>query len=378
MAQERRVKKVLIVSNIVWTIANFRKSLITALKKEGYEVVCVSAPDEFSEISDRILEELGARSLHVPLDRKGANPLKDVLYFFRLLRTYGKEKPDVVLHFTVKPNIYGTLAAKMAGVPSINTVNGLGSAFIADNFLSRMLQSLYRFSFGFSRRIFFQNAEDMAFFLDHGLADRGKCAIVPGSGIDTRIFAGCGKSGRSGVVFLMVARLLRDKGVYEYIAACRRLRTENPDIRCLLAGVLDEDNPSAVSKDELEKWVSEGVVEYLGKTDRIKEFYGQADVVVLPSYREGLSRVLLEAASCEKPLIATDVPGCRELVLDGKSGLLCRPKDADDLHRAMAAMASRREEFRDMGKNGREHIVKRYSHDRVNAIYLQAIREIFS
>ncbi len=370
------MKKIAISSNIIWTIANFRHDLIADLKAKGYDVLCISSPDEFSDISEKILHELGARHINVSLNRKGLNPLADFSYFSTLLKIYRNERPDVVLHFTIKPNIYGTLAAKIAGIPSINTVNGLGSAFIKGGLLASLLKQMYRFSFKFSHRILFQNRADMQYFITHHLANQKKCRYVPGSGIDTEYFSGCEKQTGTNITFLMIARLLKDKGIYEYIAACRQLKQKYSNVRCLLAGVLDKNNPTAVKQEELDIWIEEGVIEYLGKTDHIKEFFQETDIVVLPSYREGLSRVLLEGASCAKPIITTDVPGCRELVVEEESGFICRHADINSLQEAMEKMLNVGTRIVEMGERGRHHIIEKFSKEKVNRVYAQVLKEI--
>jgi len=371
------VKKVVIHSNIVWTISNFRRDLIRDLRKRGIEVICVASRDRFSEASEKVLEELGARFIPVEMDRKGVNPLTDLLYMMRLYRIYRREAPELALHFTVKPNIFGTLSAKLLGIPVINTVNGLGSGMIGGGILAWILKRLYRFSFRFSDRVLFQNRDDLAFFREKGLLGDTAYGYVPGSGIETTDFERCERKRDNGeVVFLMVARLLRDKGVYEYIEACRKLRRQVPSVRCLLGGVLDPGNPSAVREDELASWLEEGIVEYLGQTDEIRHFFSQTDVVVLPSYREGLSRVLLEAASCRKPIVTSDVPGCRDVVVEGESGYLCAPRNAEALAEAMARAAASASRFEEMGARGRRHVEEHFSAARVNRIYVEAMEEV--
>ena len=371
------MKKIVIHSNIIWTISNFRRDLIRDLKDRGFDVLCVAARDRFSDASETVLAELGARFIPVEMDRKGVNPLRDLLYMMRLYRIYRREAPDLALHFTVKPNIFGTLTAKILGIPVINTVNGLGSGMIGGGMLARLLERLYRFSFRFSDRVLFQNREDLAFFRERGLLGNTPCGYVPGSGIDTACFDGCERKREKGeILFLMVARLLKDKGVYEYIEACRSLRRQYPAVRCLLGGVLDPGNPSAVREEELADWIREGIVEYLGQTDEIREFFSRTDVVVLPSYREGLSRVLLEAASCRKPIVTTDVPGCRDVVIEGESGYLCAPQSAESLAEALAKMAASASEFPKMGERGRRHVEEHFSAAMVNRIYFEAMEEV--
>jgi len=372
------MKKIIINSNIIWTIANFRIELIKALQKEGYEIICVSSHDHFSNHSEATLKALGCRLIQVDLDRKGLNPLRDMAYMAKLYRIYRQLSADLILHYTVKPNIYGTVAAKLAGIPSMNVVTGLGSGMLGGGRLAKLLIWLYRQSFRFSSAVLFENRDDRDFFIAHDIVDNSHSYYVPGAGLDTEFFDGCEKGENRPLTFLMVARLLKDKGIYEYIEACRAIKSLYPHVECLLGGVLDHDNPSAVRQEELEDWIKEGVVRYLGQTDDIKSFFSQADVIVLPSYREGLSRVLLEAGSCRKPIITTDVPGCKEVVIDGKSGYLCRPKDVQSLFEVMVKMVQSASHLKRMGEEGRRHIQTNFSKEIVNRIYLDVIKEVLS
>jgi len=372
------MKKIIINSNIIWTIANFRIELIKALQKEGYEIICVSSYDHFSNHSEATLKALGCRLIEVDLDRKGLNPLRDMVYMAKLYRIYRQLSVDLILHYTVKPNIYGTVAAKLAGIPSMNVVTGLGSGMLGGGRLAKLLIWLYRQSFRFSSAVLFENRDDRDFFIAHDIVDRSHAYYVPGAGLDTEFFDGCEKGENRPLTFLMVARLLKDKGIYEYIEVCRAIKSLYPHVECLLGGVLDHDNPSAVRQEELEDWIEEGVVRYLGQTDDIKSFFSQADVIVLPSYREGLSRVLLEAGSCRKPIITTDVPGCKEVVIDGKSGYLCRPKDVQSLFEVMVKMVQSASHLKRMGEEGRRHIQTNFSKEIVNRIYLDVIKEVLA
>ncbi|MDD2719994.1 MAG: glycosyltransferase family 4 protein [Gallionella sp.] len=329
-------KKIVIALNTAWNLFNFRAGLIRALVAAGYEVVAVAPNDSYAPR----LAELGCRYIALPMDNKGTNPLMDTILFFRFLRLFWQERPEVFLGYTIKPNIYGSLAAHLTGVAVINNIAGLGTAFIRDGWLTRLVRLLYKVALSGSRHVFFQNNDDLALFVGRGLVAPDKVSRIPGSGIDLAAFRNqVSKQAQSqSFSFLLVARLLRDKGVGEYVEAARIVRRDNPAVKFQILGFLDAQNPTAVTKAEMSAWVEEGVVEYLGVSDDVRPFLAAADCVVLPSYREGVPRSLLEAAAMAKPIVATDVVGCRDVVTDRVNGLLCKVADAKDLAGKMLEM----------------------------------------
>jgi len=368
-----RNKKIIISANVLFTIANFRKEFIKFLKENSCEVVCVASDDNLSSNAKLILKRLNVKIIDIEMSRKGLNPIKDLKYLYNLYKIYKQEQADYVFHFTIKPNIYGTIAAKFAKVKSINTINGLGSALIRDGVLSKILKFLYKNSLQFSTKVFFQNEDDKSFFINNGLVDGKKVSIVPGSGVDTDLFSGC-ESHTQHRTFLLVARLLQDKGIYEYIEAVRNLKVKYKNIQFLLAGPFDDGNPSAIKPEEVAKWEKLDIIKYLGKTDNIKEFLSQADVVVLPSYREGLSRFLIEAASASKPIITTDVAGCKDIVENEINGLLCNVKDSISLEKVIEKMILlSKEELLKMGRNSKKIAQEKFDKDIVNRIYFKEI-----
>src|SRR3954469_12978789 len=338
-------RRVVISINTAWNIANFRAGLIRALQAHGWEVVAIAPPDEHAQ---RLID-MGCRFVPLEMDNKGTNPARDARLFLRYLRTLRRERPAAFLGYTIKPNVYGSLAAHSLGIPVINNVSGLGTAFIRDTWITRVGKGLYRlalrgpqtafFQTETTRSVFFQNEDDRLVFVDNKLVAPDRTALVPGSGIDLQRFKPAEAPRRhQGFRFLLIARLLYDKGVEEFVDAARLIKTTHPQARCALLGFLDAENRTAVSRDDVDRWVSEGIIEYLGSSDDVRPFIAEADCVVLPSYREGTPRTLLEAAAMAKPLIATDVPGCREVVEDGQNGFVCRVKDARDLAAKMMAM----------------------------------------
>ena len=366
-------KKILISANVIFTITNFRIELLKALKNDGYEVVCVANNDNFTDSSYKTLKNLDIKFIVVNVNRKGLNPIEDLKYFFSLIKIYKTEKPDVVLHFTIKPNIFGTIAAKLVKVKSINTINGLGSAMIQNTFLSKVLKKMYMFSLKFSDKVFFQNNDDLEFFISNNLVSKNKIGIVPGSGVDTNLFKNCVSSSEQ-LTFLLVARLLKDKGIYEYINAIRIIKSKYKNVKFLLAGQLDNDNPSAIDKTYIKEWDKEGLIEFLGKTNDIKKFLRLTDIVVLPSYREGLSRFLIEAASASKPIITTNVAGCKDVVEATENGFLCNVRDSKSLAFSIERMILLdKKRLQKMGLKSQEIAKKKFDKEIVNKIYLKAI-----
>ena len=371
------MKTILLNSNTLWSIMQFRKELIKVLQQE-YRIVCVAGYDDFASNSHAIAQELGVELFQLTMQRKGVNPLQDVMYLLRLWRLYRQIKPDLILHYTIKPNIYGSFAARMLKIPHVSIISGLGSAFLKKNSISKIVEKLYTLALASAHRVFFLNQDDMDEFITQNIISQEKAILLPGEGVDCDAYLPCPlKEDTQEIVFLMVARLLKDKGVYEYIEAIKQIRQHSTHGKFLLAGIFDEDNPSAISKDEVASWARAGYIEYLGKTDTIQEFFVQCDVVVLPSYREGLSRVLLEANSCEKFIITSDIAGCKELCNDGINGFLVQPHHVQSLVEAIEkTMNFSREELQKRGKEGRLLVSQYYSADRVNQCYLRLIKEL--
>lgn len=368
-------KKVVIALNTAWNLLNFRAGLIRALVAAGYEVVTVAPYDKYAAS----LKSLGCRFVPLHMENGGTNPIKDALLTWRFLRLFAKERPDVYLGYTVKPNVYGSLAAHMVGVPVINNIAGLGAVFIKGGLLLRLVRTLYRLALDRSAKVFFQNPDDRALFIDGGLVKANVTELLPGSGIDlSRFLPVPFRGGGDKVRFLLIARMLRDKGVYEYVEAARQLHERWPQAEFCLLGFLDVQNPAAISRTEMDAWVADGVVNYLGVSDDVRAEIAAADCVVLPSYREGTPRTLLEAAAMARPIITTDAVGCREVVDDGVNGYLCQVRSADDLAAKMEEMLSISVSQRtEMGFRGRRKVESQFDERIVIGKYLDAISSIF-
>lgn len=395
-----RNPKLFIVVNTAWNLYNFRSGLIRALVEAGYEVVAVAPYDDYAPR----LEALGCRHVSLPMDNKGTSPLRDLMLLWRFQRLLRRERPDVFLGYTVKPNVYGSIVAHGLGIPVINNIAGLGVVFIRGGWLAWVVKALYRQAIKHSQRVFFQNEDDKSLFLREGLVRPDQTGLLPGSGVDLQHYVpvplGAGdivgrqEGGGGGLLsegyladaepaqgtftFLLVARLLWDKGVGEFIEAARFVRQQVPNVHFKLLGFLDVQNPAAIARATVNTWVSEGIVEYLGATDDVRPFLAAADCTVLPSYyMEGTPRSLLEAAAMACPIITTDWVGCRNVVDDGINGFLCRVRDAEDLADKMMAMIRLTPAQRAaMGAAGRAKVEREFDERFVIEKYLHELKRI--
>ena len=366
--------KIIICTNSAWNLVNFRSELIRALVATGHEVVAVAPYDKYATR----LEVLGCKFVELKMDNGGTSPVRDALLLLRYWRLLRREQPRVFLGFTVKPNVYGSLAAHMLGIPVINNIAGLGSVFIRGGWLAQFVQGLYRAALGRSAKVFFQNPDDRQLFLDERLVQIKVTELLPGSGIDLSRFAVAPMiAAKSKFRFLLIARMLRDKGVGEFVQAAKLLRDRWPSVEFCLLGFVDVQNPAAISRSEVDSWVAQGFVNYLGVSDDVRNEIAVADCVVLPSYREGTPRSLLEAAAMGRPIITTNAVGCREVVDHGKNGYICKARDAEDLAKMMDQMLLLSPEDRTkMGLHGRAKMEAEFDEQIVIGKYLAAIATI--
>ena len=365
--------KVAIVINTSWNIFNFRMGLIKSLKANGIKVFTIAPEDEFSPL----LIENDCNYTPVRMDNTGTNPLKDAMLTYRLYKIYKAIKPDLILQFTIKPNIYGTAAATMLGIPVINNVCGLGTIFMKESVVNSFAKFMYKLAFRFPKKVFFQNNDDRELFIRQKLIRAEITELVPGSGIDLDRFIPKKYKKNKEFTFLLISRLIYDKGIVEYIEAVKTLKSKGVNAKFQLLGATDPSHKRGITTKMLEQWVNSNVIEYLGTTDDVRAFIDQADCIVLPSYREGTPRTLLEAASSGKPIVATNVPGCNHVVENNYNGFLCNLKDAEDLAVKMADMLLLNDEaLQLMGKNGRQKVEKQFDEKLVVEKYLESIRTI--
>lgn len=359
-------RTVVITANSAWNLANFRLPIIEALVESGYRVVAAAASDG----SETRLTAIGAEFRALPVDPSGRNPLADLRLFLSFTGLLLRERPAAILTFTIKPNIYGALAARLTGTPLFATISGLGSAFLAGGPTARLIDRLYRLALGRARAVFFQNDDDRDLFLERGLVTPEQVRRVPGSGVDVELFARAEPPSNARPVFLFVGRLLWDKGIREFADAARLICQAGEDVELRMVGECGVNNPSAVTDSEVARWVADGIVTYQGPTDDVRAVIADSDCVVLPSYREGVPRSLLEAAAMGRPLIASDVPGCRDVVEHGVNGFLVPPRSASALAEAILRMTRLSSAERDaMGRSGRDMVEREFAVERVVAAY---------
>ena len=368
-----KTKTIVISYNTARYLYRFRIGIVRALIERKHKVVVVAPWDEYS----LKLRDLGCDVYDIKMDNKGSHPLADARTLLAYRKIYRQIQPDLALHFTIKPNIYGTLAARSLGVPCINMVTGVGTAFIQESWLTRIVERLYKISQGWPHKVFFQNMDDLGLFINRGLVQTGNTELLSSSGVNLSLFSAAPPANNAAPIFLLIGRMLKDKGVVEFVEAARLVKARHPDVRFQLLGQLDVVNRTAISREQMDSWVTERVIEYLGETDDVRPYIAQADCVVLPSYREGLSKTLLESAAMARPIVATDVPGCREVVDDEVSGYLCEVKNKDDLANKLERMLMLSSEQRaEMGRKGREKMQREFDEQIIIRRYLDVIDEI--
>jgi glycosyltransferase involved in cell wall biosynthesis len=350
----RKTKRIAVVANTTWNIYNFRLNIVRKLLHEGHEVIVMAPLDRYISYLD-IVENV----THVPirqLRRKGVNPIQDLLLWIELSILYRRYKPDLILHYTVKPNIYGGLAARLNGIPSVAAITGVGHPMIHSGWLKTIVSFLYKQTLPFHRVVIFENQDDKAWFDGEHLTKPDQSVAIKGCGIDTNYFSpGSDGRRRETVKFSFIGRLIYDKGVQEFIEAARIIAKKHKHAQFFLVGDADEGNPSAVDNEVLMDWVKHPQFHYHVASDEVRPFYENSDCIVLPSYRgEGLPRVIMEAMAMERPVITTNTAGCKEAVIDGYNGYLVPVKDVPALVHAMEKMIRLEHEDRVvLGKNGR-------------------------
>lgn len=373
--------KIILFANTDWYLYNFRRSLASALRDAGHDVLLISPSGMYGEK----LRELGFHWTPIPMDRRSLNPFREFKLLLWLRKLIRLEQADVVHGFTIKCAVYGSLAAKLAGVSaSISAVAGMGYVFTSNNIRARLLRPIVRLLMrialnGQRSRLILQNRDDVELFRTVGWVDQSRIRLIPGSGVDSsRFTVGRNRIEGKPLRVLLASRLLWDKGLAEYIAAARALKAENRAISFLLAGNPDPGNPASIPDSAIEEWVNEGLIEWLGHINDMPALLSSVDVVVLPSYREGLPKTLIEAAACGLPIITTDVPGCREVVTNEVDGLLVPVRDAIALKNAIARLHDDSEFSEKLGAAAREKALTQFDERIVIKQTLTVYEELFA
>lgn len=363
-------RRVLFVSNTAFSLYNFRHGVMRALLDAGYQVIALAPHDNYAEK----LERMGVQYLESRMSPRGANPLEEISLFFRLFRQFRQLRPMAVFNYTIKPIVYGGLAARLVGVPSVAVVTGLGYAFLHRNWITRMARALLRLAFRFPREVWVINPDDGEALRQHRMVRQEQMKQLFGEGVDLDHFRPAPWHDGAEVRFLLLARMLRDKGVMEFVEAARMLKPRHPQARFCLLGPVGVANPTAIGRETIDAWVSEGIVEYLGVTEEVRPHIAAADCVVLPSYREGVPRSLMEASAMARPIVTTDSPGCREVVEDGQTGYLCRVRDTLDLaHKLELLINLPRDARMAMGQRGNQLVKRKFDERRIIDIYLTCL-----
>lgn len=370
-------KKIAFVANTSWSIYKFRLYLIEKLLEKEFTIYVLAPRDPYTGKFENLPGLTYIELLH--FNAKSLSPLKDLELKKELTAHYKTIRPDLIFHYTIKANIFGTSAAAAAAIPSISVITGLGYAFAGKGLLQFIARILYRSQLKHSAEVWFLNTDDQNIFIDQKLVPKQKTFLLPGEGVAPDHFPPAPYTQTPGpakakVTFLLIGRIIRHKGIYEFVQAAETLKKQGLSIECQLLGFFDSNNPVAIGQEEIDTWSKQNLVTYLGHTDDVAPYIKEADCVVLPSYREGLPLSLLEGASMCKALIATDTAGCRAIIQEGINGYLCREKDASHLAEKMSAYYHLPPaEKTKMGLEGRKIIMQTFTNDIVTGIYLEKI-----
>ena len=364
-------KRIVIISNLSWNLYNFRLSLMYAMRDAGYEVIAIAPHDRYSQ---KIIDA-GFEFHDIKMNAQGINPIEDLRTTYQFYKLFKKISPDVLCQYTIKPNIYGSFMARHFKIKIINNIAGLGTLFIKEGLVTKIAKTLYKVSQSKADKVFFQNKDDFNFFISKGIVRADKCDILPGSGVDTNRFKPKYKEQSENIRFLLIARMIWEKGIGEYVQAAREIKKVYPNVEFCLLGFLDVQNPGAITKNEMDEWVNEGVINYLGISDNVDVVIQTADCVVLPSYyREGTPKTLLESGSSGKPIITTDNVGCRDVVEHGVNGYICKPRSWEDLKLKIEMfLALDYNQRLEMGKESRKKIKREFDEEIVINKYLNLL-----
>ena len=369
--------KVALVLNTAWNIYNFRMGILESFAEQGAELIVIAPSDSYVEL---IKAKVKCRFISLKkLDRCGTNIWKDAALLFELYQIYKREQIDIALQYTIKLNIYGSFAGKLAGTKTISTVTGLGISFLHNNLVNKVVRRLYKLAFRATDRVAFQNNADRYFFLGAGLVRKNKTVLIEGSGINTNDFKSTNYPPKNSetIRFLYLGRLMFYKGIKEYLESARRIVEEYKQVEFCVLGGYDEENPQTISKIELDQFTEHPRIKYLGVKDDVRPIMASADALVLPSDSEGIAKSLLEALAMKLPIITTDIPGCQETIEHNVNGLKISHRDTNLVYHAIKQMieigAERRKE---MGEAGRKMALRRFDEKIIVGNYLRLVNQI--
>jgi len=359
-------KNVAIFVNSAWGAFNFRLNLARYLKNNGHSVFFIFPPDQI--YTKEILKEFDYSPLE--FNRGGLNPFYEIFTCYKLWIILKRKRPDLILNFTVKPNIYGSIIGRLLQIDSINNVTGLGTAFIDNKILSLLVKRLYKYSLSLSKHTFFQNLDDEKLFKDNDLVLKNRFSLIPGSGVDIQKFSPVDSCDSNLINFLMVGRLIRDKGIFEYIEAAKEVKKKFCNVEFGILGPIDDKSRNSIDFDFIKRVEEKGIVKYFGSTDDVKKFLSKTNCVILPSYREGSPRSIMEASAMQIPVLASNVPGCRQVVKNGVTGFLFEKKNSKDLVRKIEKFISLTDsQKRRMGIEGRKKMLKEFDESFIFRLY---------
>jgi len=377
---EPKKKKIAVIENGLFSTYTMRDGLMQRLLKEGYEVTILTHTNSF----ESQVEKTGLRVVNI--GSGNLNPIKVSKYIFNLYTALKRLQPDVCLTFSIRPAIWGNFLTRYFKIPTITNITGVGPLFTSQNFAYRIARLIYRFALQKTIKVFFQNFDDMNLFIEKKFVRREIAERIPGSGVDYKKFQPIYSEENShrdyssdGFSFLFIGRLIKDKGIFEFVDAARIVRKKYPNVIFNVIGPFWHQNlkSNTIRESDLKNWIIEGIIDYEGEKKDVRKFIAAADCVVLPSYREGTSNILLEAASMERPIITSNTTGCKEIVDDNITGFLCRVKDSIDLAEKMEKMLLLSPEEREkMGKKARAKIIKEFDKEIVLDAYLKVIEQV--
>jgi glycosyltransferase involved in cell wall biosynthesis len=371
---DQKRKKIAVIENGLLSTYTMRDGLMQRLLKEGYEVTILTHTNSYVAQ----VEKTGLKIINI--GSGNLNPLKVLKYIYNLYRGLKKAEPDLCLTFSIRPAIWGNFITRLLKIPTITNITGVGPLFTSKNFAYRTARFIYRHALSKTKKVFFQNYDDMNLFIEKKFVTFPIAERIPGSGVDYKRFSPIKIADKdpNSFIFLFIGRLIKDKGIFEFVEAARIINKKYPNVIFNVIGPFWHQNlkSNTITKSDLQTWIIEGIIDYEGEKKDVRKYIAEADCIVLPSYREGTSNILLEAASMEKPTITTNTTGCKEIVEDGITGFLCNVKDSKDLSIKMEKMLALTPEERNaMGKKAREKIIKEYDKQIVINAYLKVIKE---